>query len=152
MPYPGYQRSRNFKFQNAGSDITITATSMTAVPVISDMVLEAQSGDVIEIGVQTRWDTGTMYGRLVAATVVSNTPVSYAGHPTAGLGTWLGLQNTLTSIGPSVHLTLGANDVSNGLVTIRFYARLDSAGSRVLGYTADLTQFWVKNLGPVQPN
>jgi len=152
MGYPRFQRARNFKVQTAASDITITATAMAAVPVISDLVLEAQSGDVLEIGVQTRWDTGSMYGRLVAATIVSGSPVSYAGGSSAGLGSWLGLTGALTSIGPPAFLTLGTGDISNGTVTVRWYARLDSAGSRVLGYAADLTQFWVKNLGPADPH
>lgn len=153
MPYPRFQRARNFKFASRSSgDLTVSSTSFTAVDTALDHVIEAQAGDVLEIGLQALWGGQAFYGRLRAVTVVGSTVTSQTfGDGTTGNAAWLGTNTGFVGVGGSLMYQVVSGDVSNGTVKVRLEVRVDSGTKTLASSTASPVHFWVKNLGPQQP-
>lgn len=163
MSYPRFQRSRDFKFfQRTAGNLTVNSTTWADLPTIGttwDAVLPAQAGDVIECGlVAFVAPSGTTYTIMDVASIVAGAAVNYwggwSGASTGwGVQAWLGVNTVGHSKGGSVMKTLVAGDLSAGTVTCRLRYRTDNAANQTLcGDAIQPLQFWVKNLGPMDPN
>lgn len=157
MPYPQFRRSRSHKFTIRSAGTVTATTTWAAVDTGLDITLSAQTGDVLQAGVSTFWDNAATYGRLDCVLIPSGTVTSsfsgtyVAANATNGVNGWLGNTGTYTPIGASVMKTVVASDVVGGLTTCRLMLRSDTAGKLLIAQASDPLQFWVKNLGPVQP-
>lgn len=164
MAYPRFRLARAFRYKTLASATTTTFTTTTPVQIDAtlDLVLEAQVGDVIECGISAYWPPSTVayYGTLDVQAVQSGiywsseTTTADAG----GVPAW---QSSSTPTGSSVSSSargsvmrqIVASDIdANGRVTMRPMGFLSAAGSRALTVsTATRFHFWVKNLGPPDP-
>lgn len=160
MAYPRFQRSRDFKIDIVNSQFTISSTSWVNATGTSDIVLPAQSGDIIEVQMEARYDgqtAGDEYKFVDVATIVGGSPVNYFGNgsadPAAGEGihSWYGSGQGIgdyQSVGGGSVRELVVGDISNGAVTLRVRVR----GDTVTGRDIVIYKWWAKNLGPQDPN
>jgi hypothetical protein len=132
----------------------IAAASSTWVDLgVTAIVLDAATGDVIEVGVSGVWNSEAVTGMLDVATIVSAAPVNYFGTAGGagdfGVTGWLGTTGQVESIGGSVMYTLQAGDIDAATVTLDLRYRGSTAGTKTLRSQAALPfQWWAKNLGP----
>lgn len=160
MGYPRFRRSRAHKFSRRTSgNIAIVNAAWQDIAVDLDIVLEAQVGDTIEVGVTGSWMGEALNGYLDVVTRVNGVQVSNISGVTEsgtseGVTGWYGLPSAWSPVGGSVMNTLVAGDISaNGLVTLRLRGRTNAAGTKSIAATAAIPfQFWAKNLGPMDPN
>lgn len=160
MGYPRHQRSRDFKFFTRGAgNLTLNSTAWVVLPTIGttfDITLVAQTGDVVECGVNGVWGAENVQGNLDAVSIVSAAVVSYwggDGTSASGTGAWSGYNSINAPIGGSVMRTLISGDVTAGSVTVRLLYRTSTAANKTLfANTGNSFQFWAKNLGPQDPN
>lgn len=159
MSYPRFRRARDFKFQRRTSgDITVSGPAYTAIDTGLDLMLTAQVGDVIEVSLSGHWAANSSQNGIIdAATLITGNPVTYFSTGTAssgnGVGAWYGTYtNTPIGVGGPVMITLGAGDISGGIVTIRLYAHTDSTNRNILASASNPLFVSAKNLGPQDPN
>lgn len=148
MAYPRFQKARNFKFVNFTTDPSVTTTTFVAVGGVTDLTIAAQAGDVIEAACFFRWNNEAFGGRITYATIVSSSVVTQPGNVTYGLAGGYGGPSLYTNILLSHRLVLTASDISNGLVTVRLLAKVDTAGTKTIEGVSGGSQFAVMNLGP----
>lgn len=156
MPYPRFQRARNVKFARRMSTDVSLGTAWIAVDTALDLVLEAQTGDVIEYGVNALWDSDAVLGAMDVVTIVSSSPVTYFSSGTStqsgnGAVGWFAAPSSFISVSGSVMLTLVTGDISGGLVRLRLYAHTTSGTRTLFATSTNPLQVFAKNLGPVQP-
>lgn len=155
MGYPRHMRSRNFKvaIRTAG-DVSVTSTSFAAVDSALDITLEAQIGDVIELGINANWDNGAVNSEMDVAVMNGATLIRYISGTTRGIPAWGAVASVTNYVAGSYFTTLVTGDVLNGLVTVRLSARVFSTGTRVLYASTNPwpLQFIAKNLGPPDPH
>lgn len=164
MGYPRFQRARAFKYVNRTSgDLTLNSGSWANVDTGTDLVLDAQSGDVIEVGgswlVAGSTTTATFFD---VASIVSAAPVNSWGIDGAVTTTMEGVQawrcdsNSIglnTAVGGSMMRTLVSGDIASGTVTLRLRYKQPTATNVTLYNSANrVLHFWAKNLGPVDPH
>lgn len=129
---------------------TISVTSTTFVDLDSsnlDVVLDATSGDWVELQMSGAWSSEAVTGFLTVATIVSAAVVSRVGG-TNGVAAWFGDGSVVTRIGGGVLLQLVAGDISAGTVTLRPQVAIGSAGTKsFFAGTGTPFQFSAKNLG-----
>lgn len=160
MSYPRFQLARSHKhFTRSVGNLTLNSSTWADLPTIGttwDAVLSAQVGDTIEAGVSGVLGAENVQIHFDVATIVAGVVTNYFGSGTvsnAGVCAWLAEAVQTTNIGGSAMRTLVAGDISAGTVTLRLRYRGSAATSRTLYASADLFfQFFVKNLGPVDPN
>jgi hypothetical protein len=152
-------RSRNFKFATRSSgNFSLSNTSYAALDTSLDLTLEAQAGDVIQVGINAVWHSdAAVSGNLDAATLVSAAAVTWFSSKTAvqkpnGVGGWYGEASRLAAIGAAPMLTLVAGDITAGLVTVRLFNKVGAAGTRSLFASDPIFEVWAKNLGPPDPH
>lgn len=161
MSYPRHQLARAFKYftRTAGS-LTLNSTSWADLPTIGttwDITLQAQVGDVLEAGITGVWDNQAVVGALDAATVVSAAALNNFSTSSAtgsGVESWRGdASEAYDAIGGSYFYTVVAGDLSAGTVTVRPRYRTATAANKTLYATSDNPlRWWVRNLGPQDPN
>lgn len=161
MAYPRFQRARAFKFATrTAGNVSVASVSMAAVDTALDIALEAQAGDVIEYGVNALWSNQAFDGLLDVRTMVAGSPVNSLGSGgsdlTGYVSGWYALGSNFASVSGSMFYAVTAGDIASGLVNLRLFARLGSAGTRTLFAGAFPTnnplQVFARNLGPVDPN
>lgn len=170
MAYPRFQLSRNFKFvTRSAGDITVNTSAGTWEELAAetggpgtggfDLALACQVGDVIEGGFAALVQSVAVDLLLDIKTIVSSAPVN--SFVTQGAndavappyGPWYAPGATTVHFGAPMHYTVVSGDIASGLVTFRPYATTLAATSRtVYAGSNHLFQFFVKNLGPVDPN
>lgn len=126
----------DFKSRTSGS-FTANSTNWTNLDTGLDIVLAAQAGDVIEVGVNYQAENEASTFRLDVATIVSGAVVNYFGGATDpgsnyGVSGWTAPGGTPSSISGSVMRTLASGDISNGQVTLRLRYRTDSAANKTI--------------------
>ena len=143
-------------FRTAGN-VMLNNASWTDVPTIGDLTVPAGvvAGDLLEIGLGSKWVSGTTFTQLDVATIVSAAVVNYASTRTStpgdiGYAAWRGT-NTAPAIGffGALLYVVQAGDISGGTVTLRLRYKQNSATNTVLGAstTDGPLNFYVKNLG-----
>lgn len=164
MAYPRHRLARAHKFVTRTSgDLTLNSTSWADLPGVGtslDIVLAAQVGDTIEVGVSMALGGNTVYSFMNVATIVAAAVVNYviavpSSSSGAGVKAWQQTGNVASDagLGGSVMYTLVAGDISAGTVTLRPRYRTGTAANKTLnGTAADPFHFWAKNLGPQDPN
>ena len=156
MAYPRFQRSRDFKYKNVNTQLTVNSTNWTNVGTSIDITLSAQTGDVIEVNMDGLYASVAEYVFFDVCTVVSGSPVNYFGWGSSdpgsgeGIRAWYGsgLAADFQSVGGGSVYELAGGDISNGTVTLRLRVRCKTGAAR------DVTVYhwWAKNLGPQDPN
>jgi hypothetical protein len=162
MSYPRFQRARAFKHvRHTSGNVAVSSTSWANFDTGMDITLDAQTGDVIEVGLSAladsagtatdiMFDAGTLVSSAIVNVVSSGTTESGSSD---GVGAWYCTRSAYSNAAGSVMYTLQSGDISSGTVTVRLRVRLAGAGSRnIFGSTTDPVQFSVKNLGPVDPH
>lgn len=164
MAYPRHQRARDFKvFTRTAGDITLSANLVwTDLPTIGttwDITLQANTGDVLLAGISGVVDTASVVTFFDVQTIVSGTATNSFGSQTTvinanrGVMAWYCAINVLNNLGGSAMYTVVAGDIVSGGVTCRLRNENASATTRNLHATVDYPlQFWIRNLGPVDPN
>lgn len=154
MPYPQFRRSRSFKFITYTGGNVAFGVAISDFATATDLTLDAQIGDVVEVGISAAWSNEAQAGYLDVATIVSNAVVNYYGTlamPGIGISAWYGVQSSYSNIGGSFMRTLASADVSANTVTVRLRGKATGASKTLLATASDPVHFWAKNLGPVQP-
>lgn len=160
MSYPRSQRSRAFRSVTDTSltTATFTTTTPTQIDASLDLTIEAQVGDIIECGLAGFWDGAAQtYSGAIDIYSVNSGIYHWTGTTSAastGNPGWMSGRSSTgslvgTPIAGSIMRAAVSGDLSSGQLTVRPLAYLTSAGSRTIN-SAGL-HFWVKNLGPSDP-
>lgn len=162
MSYPRFQRSRDFKTarRTAGDfSPTPSQTAWSNFDTATDVVLVAESGDVIEASVSAFVNNQNGEVNLDVVTVVSGSPVrafSTGAAETAGtngVSGWYKSDNIFGQMTGSILYVLQSGDISAGTVTLRLRVRSGTAAAKAIrASTTTPFAWWVKNLGPQDPN
>lgn len=134
-----------------GGDITFNNTTLSAVSGPTDLVIAAETGDVLMVACSIRCPNSTAQSiTFEFATIVSAAPVNYvfaaSGTPINVPTPWyIGSAEQSAANGAYPYI-VQAGDISGGNVTLRLYAR--SSGSRVIAAAAaQPLSTWVYNMG-----
>lgn len=161
MAYPRFQRARAFKFTNGSgtSGSTTSLSSLSSTPVWtdisgSDVTLEAQAGDVLELSLSMTWAANsgsTASARMTFASMNGSSRINvYNNIAFGGVDAWVGAINANFYAQYGVfRYTVLTSDVLSGLVTMRLMGACDGTAR---AYYNVPWQFTVQNLGPVDPN
>lgn len=110
--------------------VAATSASWGAIATDSDVSVAAVAGDVLQVGVSILSPNAAMYTFLDAATMVSGSPVNWVSTGTSthddGVFGWfnsVAVALQTGRVGGSVPYTVKPDDVVNGVVTFRFYAK-----------------------------
>ncbi len=160
MAYPRFQLARGFKTaRRTSGNPSHSLTTWGDLDTTLDLTVAAQVGDMIEATVSALQNNEAVVGYLDVVTVVANAPVnSFAtqGAPSAssqGVMAWFSKSGDSTPNAGGALYTIQAGDLSSGQVTLRLRRRNSAAVVKTIWATADLPfQWWVKNLGPADPN
>lgn len=149
MAYGRFRRARAHKMVvRSSGDFTTTSTSFVAMdPSALDIALAAQPGDTIEYGISGLWSNQAVVGEIDIAAVTSGRLLSGS---TRGVGGWSGQASAYAPVTGSTLFVLAAADIASGIVTLRPYYRVYSAGTKTLFATdaAYALRLHAKNLGP----
>lgn len=155
MAYPRYLKARDFKFskRTSGNFTTaaVGASTFTVVDATMDLVLSAQIGDTIEVGIDciTLRPTADIFldvGTLSGAAIVTRFAGGTSGIP--GLYS----PNATNVLDATYVLTLAAGDVTSLTTTVRLLYATSAASQTIQASTASPLLFWAKNLGPSDPH
>lgn len=161
MAYPRFQLARTFKTaRRASTSPTYALTTWGDVDTALDLTLAAQVGDMIEVEANGLWGNEASTAHYMdVVTVVSATPVNSFGTQGAvsttshGIQAWQAITANYSMIAGGGIYPIVAGDLSSGYVTLRLRRRGETASTKTLYAVADQPfQWWVKNLGPVDPN
>lgn len=112
-----------------------------------DLTLAVTAGQVVEVGVSATWASGTVYGYMDAAVMVSGSAVRWV---SSGTGTGLGagipglfqsVYNDVVPAGGSGFYTVQSGDIVSGNITFRLYGKV-SSGTRALFTGTTPVTFW----------
>ena len=139
--------------KRTSSDLTVNSATWTNWDTGLDTTLEAQAGDVVEIGMDALSSTGSFTLLLGAGVWDGSAFQSFfgSGEPTTstgnGIAAWLCTSLTNVSISGGSILQLAAADIVSGQVTVRLRAR--TSGSKTVAATSGAPLIvWLKNHGP----
>lgn len=157
LPQIGGGALKDFDFKRRSSgNITVSGTAWANIDTGIDIILNASTGDVVEVGASFMWSSETRNGVLDVASIVGGVPVNYWGRDGAesalssGINGWWGHISAISNAGGSVLRTLLAADISAGIVTLRLRGRTFAAGTKTIFANSDDHFTWfAKNLGPV---
>jgi hypothetical protein len=164
MAYPRYRAARAHKFwlRTAGNltlNSNVTWADLPTIGTTWDTVLAAQVGDTVECGLSAFVESAVVGVSFDVFTIVSAAAVNQistgttASNSTFGVTAWYSPASMIATPAGSAMYTLTGGDISGGTVTLRLRYLSDSATNRTLRGTAPTPlQFWVKNLGPADPN
>lgn len=139
-----------------GGDITADADTAFEDLGISDIVLAAATGDIVEVSFSAMCNNSTnVLVHFDCVTIVSAAPVNSLGSGAAvsdsnrGVACWSIIAGVASQAGGSIMYTLQAGDISSGTVTLRMRDKPQGTTNRVVdGTTALPIHFSAKNLGP----
>lgn len=147
----------DFAFTNyTAGDVTCDADDVWEDMPVADLVLDASTGDVVEVGLSLVCPNATAVSLgFDAHTIVAASPVNSVATGSAvddandGVAGWRLSASVAGNSSGSVFYTLQAGDISGGTVTLRLRDHPASSTNRVVSATTALPiQFWAKNLGP----
>lgn len=161
MPYPDYTLARAFKFATrTAGHVTFNTTLPVAFDVATDITLEAEVDDVIELAVNGSWaGTGTTnYGVLDVASMVGGVAVNWwgtgVGGANYGVVAWMSANSNVDKVmgGPTWKKIVAGDLTAAGQVSMRLHGWVTTAGSKQVFSDATLPFKWcAKNIGPVDP-
>lgn len=134
-----------------GGDISLTSTSQAAVSGPGDLVVAAESGDLILLGISISPVTTTASSiAFEFATMVSGSPVTYIGANSGTpqnvpVQTWFIGASETSGAGGAYPYVVQPGDISGGNVTLRLYARVSGTRS-INADSGNPLVIWVKNL------
>ena len=160
MAYPRFRRARAHKVgRRTTGNVSITSSTWTNLDNGLDIALEAQVGDLIEVGINGLWGAEAVTGYLDVVTVVATVPVNQVSSGAAETGTsegavgWTGVSGSVSPVSGSLMYSIVNGDLASLVVTLRIRVRGSSASAKtVYANTNEPFQFWAKNLGPADPN
>jgi len=145
------------KGKRTAGNLVLNNTSWTNLDTGLDLVLQANVGDEVTVGLSGRWLNESLECYLDVVSLVSSSPVnawSKDGAESgtgAGVGAWGAGATTATHasyVGGTISKTIVAGDLENGNVTLRFRFRTASASNRTLNGTSDIPlDVWAINFG-----
>lgn len=158
MAYPRFQRSRDFKLNVVNTQFAITSTSWVDATGATDIILTAQAGDCIEVGLEGLYQgLGIIeYKYIDVAIVTGGTPGTHFGHnssePSTGEGihAWYGSGQSgdFQAVGGGTVYELQPAHIESGKVTLRLRVRGETTTTR----DVVIYRWWAKNLGPQDPH
>lgn len=158
MGYPRFRKARAHKqVVHAVDDLVATSSASWVTVGITDIVLAAAVGDVIEVGLNTYVPAAAGHVFLDAQTIVGGSPVNSAGSGNAvssgddGVSSWLSTSGETGTPSGSVLVTVVSGDLASGAVTLRLMYR-SSATRNFYTPSSRPLRFWAKNLGPADPH
>lgn len=130
----------------AGGNFTLNSTSWTNVDTGTDLVVPAQAGDVLEVGINVIHDSGTT-AYLDVATIVSGSPVNFVsgGGGTSGeqgLVGWRCETGITSPISGVAQYVVQTGDISGGNVTLRLRYRTFAATDKILYRSSGVPFAW----------
>lgn len=158
MATPRFLPSRRHKkWTRTAGTLSITSATWADLPTIGttwDTPIAAQVGDTIETGLSGLWNDQAFEGHIDVFSIIGGAAVNGFSGGTQGPTCWWGRASFVFVAGGSVMYDVQAGDLDgDGMVTCRLRAKLSSAGSKeLLATTALPLHWWVRNLGPPDPN
>jgi hypothetical protein len=150
-----YQNRYERQKRTSGS-LSSSSTTWVNVDTGLDLVLNASTGDVVEVAVSGIWGGESTQKYLDVVTVVSGSPVNSFGVDGApsnshtGILAYWGQENIINSISGSFFRTLVAGDISSNTVTLRLRRRNAGATNTSIAAQTDFPfEWWARNHGPV---
>jgi len=154
MAYPRYMKSRDFKFSKRTSGNFTTANvgaSFTVVDSTMDLVLFAQAGDTIEVGVDCNTTRTSADIFLDVGTLNGVSIVTRFGGGTNGIP-GLYSPSATNVLATTYMLTLVSADIVSFTTTLRLLYATAGASQTINATTASPLLFWAKNIGPQDPH
>lgn len=162
MAYPRFRLARSHRYvRYTGGTISVPTAMARLSASVDDIPLEAQEDDVIEVGLNARWNNGNDgYGYLDVVALVAAAPTRYLSTDDVtgsaeGVPGWQKTDNAGDEeaglIGPPMMFTLAATDIVDGVVTLRLYGDQTGVNSALVASAAVPFFWYAKNLGPQDP-
>lgn len=127
--------------KRTAGDYTLNNTNWTNVDTGIDLVLTVQTGDIIEVGLNSLWGGEAVNCALDVATIVSGNPVNYiacaGGASDLGVQSWLGISGVVSGLGSPFLYTIQSGDISGGTVTLRLRYRTTAGANKTLRANAN---------------
>jgi hypothetical protein len=149
--YPRYRVARQFKFKTASPGTISGSTTWVDFDNSLDLKLRANTGDVIEAGLNFIVPPVNVFSYIDVVTIVSGSPVnSFATGGSidasgSGVGSWYVSDSVYGGAGSPILYELKFEDIgTDGIVHLRLRYRSNTTTSR----DYDHVQFFAKNLGP----
>ncbi len=145
----------DFVRRTAG-DLTLNSTTWANLPSLGTLVLDAEIGDVVEVGMGGSFGTEAIDAFLDAGSDDSGIQNVWSldGSEVAagnGVQAWKGGSGSDHGFGGSSRRTLVTADIVTGQVTIQFRYKTASASNRTLKADSNNPlEVWAKNHGPVE--
>lgn len=123
-------------------DITVNGTSWANLSTTTDLVVAAETGDILEVCLSGLGGNEGVDMFIDVVTLVSGSPVNSFGSQGAvnasgqGVLAWRSNASVLTSVGGSVFWKVVAGDISSGNVTCRFRARTSPTATNKTFYSS----------------
>lgn len=136
-----------------GGNITISATTWSAIAGPGDLVVRAAEGDTLLIGLSATFLNATASVSMDAYTMVSGSPVNKISGGDGGVGTdygvngWSSDNTGVQNVGCAVQYVVQADDIESGTVTLRLYAVRFTNNKTLVANSGQPLQFNVANLG-----
>lgn len=129
------------KATRASTSLTLNSTSVANLDTGLDLVVTAQTGDEIEVGMSGVYGNEDVANQMFVATIVSGSPVNYFGSGSstpASTSAWGKELNTedYPPIAGGDRYTVQAGDISGGTVTLRLRYKTGTASNLTLFATA----------------
>lgn len=135
--------------KQTGGNKTLNSTNWANVDTGWDLVLDAATGDILEVNVSAFWGNENVNGYLDIATIVSASPVNYLGSGPITASTGNGIpglarEGASTNVRPaasSIDYVVQSGDISGGTVTLRLRYRTGAASNLTLRANSTDTPF-----------
>lgn len=152
---PSTGGTRTVSHRRVAGNMTLVSAPFTNVDNTLDIQMNAQVNDWVSYEISGEWWQDSTEGYLDVATTVSGNPVNYLSSGTdtpyaIGVATWRGFSGVPTMISGASYYKLQANDITNGVVTLRLkYATADGLTTKLLYASVDTVPLIVtaRNLG-----
>lgn len=140
--------------ERTAGNVSISATSPSNIDTATDLVVQAEEGDVIEVMPHYLvGDSNNVALRFDVRTVADGTEVNYlsSGSDTprgVGLSAFLAAGGSARHIAGSWLYRVQASDLHEGTVTLRAKAWVSNSSRTVNATASDIFRWHVRNLGP----
>lgn len=130
--------------RRTAGNVTTNSVTFTAFDTATDLTVSGvEVGDVLELGVNYRWNDEAEVGYADAATRVAGANVNFVSGTTLGVGGWIGDISKRSECGGSLMYTLVSGDISSGSVTVRFHFRSNGGANKtIIASTANQPFTW----------
>lgn len=143
--------------QRTSGDLSPSGLNWSNLDTNLDLQVNAEAGDLVEVSCVGVWKNPAQEGYLDAVSLVSGSPVKnwskdaapVDGAAEGGVLAWWGVGGTFSGFGGSIAKAVAANEISDGVLTIRFRVYVNHASNTKGLFASSFFPLtvWARNLG-----